>query len=65
MEKKDEYLPDGTRMFNPTKPHGVVYGGGKDDGQWVQDGVTYRADRTPLGYEAKVVNDRLLKLSKG
>ena len=46
--KPDEFTPDGVRMFNPTKPHGIVYGDGKVEAAFVQEGVEYKADRTPL-----------------
>ena len=53
MAKKDPtVLPDETRngvkLFNPTRPHGVVYGDGKTEVAFVQDGIEYRADRTPV-----------------
>jgi hypothetical protein len=50
MTHKDEYTVDGTLLFNPTRPHGTVYGAGPDEGKWVQDGVHYRGDRKPVGY---------------
>jgi hypothetical protein len=54
----DRFLPDGTRLFNPTKPHGVVYydaAYGECPTRFVQelDGreVHYAADGRPVGYE--------------
>jgi len=44
----DEFHEDGTKLFNPTKAHGTIYADGHTEGQWVQDGVIYRADRLPL-----------------
>jgi hypothetical protein len=51
--KPDEYAADGTRLFNPTKPHGTIYADGFQEGKWVQDNVVYRADRLPVGYSPK------------
>ena len=48
-----EFAPDGTKLFNPNKSHGVVYADGFNEGKWFQDGVVYRADRFPVGYEPK------------
>lgn len=50
--KPDEFHEDGTRLFNPTRPHGTVYGGIEGDARWVQDGITYRSDRLPVGHGA-------------
>ena len=46
----DEFHEDGTRLFNPHKPHGTVYGDGYLEARWVQDGVQYRGDRLPVGH---------------
>ena len=63
MTKPDEFTADGTRLFNPTRPHGIVYGGGPGDGRWVQDGITYNGDRKPVGYvEPAPVDQKTLKL---
>lgn len=51
--KPDEYHEDGTRLFNPTKGHGVVFGDGAIEARWEQDGVQYRADRLPVGHIAQ------------
>jgi len=48
-----EFAPDGTRLFNPNKPHGTVYADGFNEAKWFQDGVLYRADRFPVGYVEK------------
>lgn len=53
VEEVAEFAPDGTRLFNPNKPHGTVYADGFSEGKWFQDGVVYRADRFPVGYGAK------------
>ena len=53
MIAKDEFTADGTRLFNPNKPHGTVYGGSAEDGRWVQDGIVYGGDRKPVGYVEK------------
>jgi len=47
---KDEYLADGTRLFNPHRAHGTVYSDGASETRYVQDGVEYRGDRKPVGY---------------
>lgn len=48
--KEDEFHADGTRMFNPTKPHGTVYGGNANEARWIQDNIEYRGDRLPVGH---------------
>lgn len=48
--KPDEFHSDGTLLFNPTLPHGLIYGDGKVEGQFMQDGIVYRADRLPVGH---------------
>jgi hypothetical protein len=63
MSQADEFTVDGTRLFNPNKPHGTVYGGSAEDGRWVQDGVTYRGDRKPVRYvEPAPAEPKTLKL---
>jgi hypothetical protein len=47
---KEEYLADGTRLFNPNRAHGTVYSDGASETRYVQDGVEYRGDRKPVGY---------------
>jgi len=61
MTQKDEYTVDGTMLFNPSRPHGTVYGGSAEDGRWVQDGVIYRGDRKPLGYVELAVEQKAPK----
>jgi hypothetical protein len=61
MIAKDEYLADGTLLFNPTRPHGSVYGGGPEDGRWVQDGIIYGGDRKPVGYVEQVADAKAPK----
>jgi len=47
----DNFLADGTRLFNPTKPHGTVYSDGYSDARFSQNGVLYRGDGKPVGYQ--------------
>lgn len=47
----DEFHEDGTRLFNPRKPHGTVFGANTQDARWIQDGIEYRADRLPVGHK--------------
>lgn len=56
MTQKDEYTVDGTMLFNPSRSHGTVYGGGSDEAKWVQDGIHYRGDRKPVGYVEPAVD---------
>ena len=49
----DEFHEDGTRLFNPSRPHGTVYGDGAIEARWVQDGIQYRGDRLPVGHVAQ------------
>jgi hypothetical protein len=51
---EDDFAPDGTRLFNPKKPHGTVYADGFTEARFFQEGVLYRVDRYPVGYGAKV-----------
>lgn len=58
MVKKDEILPDeyrnGVRLFNPSKPHGVIYADGFEEAKWDQEGILYRGDRTPILTDKKL-----------
>ena len=49
----DEFHEDGTRLFNPHRSHGTVYGDAALDGRWVQDGILYSGDRLPVGHVSK------------
>ena len=63
MTQPDEFTADGTRLFNPTRPHGMVYGGGPGDGRWVQDDVVFGGDRKPVDYvEPAPADQKTLKL---
>lgn len=62
MVKSDEmaeFAPDGTRLFNPKKPHGTVYADGFTEAKWFQDGILYRADRFPVDYEKDTPEKKL------
>jgi hypothetical protein len=46
---KDEYAEDGkTRLFNPSKPHALIYSDGHSEAKYLQDHQYYRGDRTPI-----------------
>jgi hypothetical protein len=51
---KDERLPDGTLLFNASKPHGQIFG--HEVAKFEQGGVRYGADRRPVGYQPKQAN---------
>lgn len=59
--EKDEFLPDGTALFNASKPHGLVYG--HSEVRYEQGGVQYGADRKPVGYVPKQGKDASAKTS--
>ena len=61
---KDEYLADGTRLFNPNRPHGTVYADGSSETRWVQDGTEFRGDRKPVGYVERETVDLKTPKSK-
>ena len=49
----DRFTAEGVRLFNRTKPHGVIYSDGTPldlIGAFEQEGVRYRADGYPIGY---------------
>lgn len=52
--ERDEFTPDGVRMFNASKPHGVVYCDGFIEVKFIQEyegrELHYRGDRLPVGY---------------
>ena len=50
--KPDEFHEDGTRLFNPSRPHGTIYGDATMAARWQQDGVMYRGDRLPVDHVA-------------
>lgn len=50
-EKPDEFCDDGkTRKLNRSKPYGTVYADGFEETKFVQNGIGYRGDGTPVGY---------------
>jgi hypothetical protein len=50
-ERPDEFCDDGkTRKLNRSKSHGVVYADGFEETKFVQNGIGYRGDGTPVGY---------------
>jgi hypothetical protein len=53
--EKDRFTDDGVRLFNPSKPHGVVYSDGYVEVKYIQEyeghEVQYRGDGAPVGYE--------------
>jgi len=51
--EKDEFLPDGTKLCNLSRPYGLIYSDGMQDARYEQDGRMYRADRKPVGYAPK------------
>jgi hypothetical protein len=55
---KDEYSEDGkTRLFNPSKPHGLIYADGHSEAKYLQEGQYYRGDRTPIAGMTQRPND--------
>ncbi len=52
--ERDQFTEDGVRLFNASKPHGVVYSDGYLEVKYIQeyDGeeVHYRGDGAPCGY---------------
>lgn len=54
--EKDRFTPDGVRLFNATKEHGVVYADGFTEVKYIQmyeeRELHYRGDGTPVGYRA-------------
>src|SRR5437764_526829 len=50
-ERPDEFCDDGkTLKLNRSKPHGTVYADGFEEAKFVQGGIPYRGDGTPVGY---------------
>jgi hypothetical protein len=53
--ERDRFTDDGVRLFNPSKPHGVVYADGFIEVKFIQEyegkEVHYRGDHAPVGYE--------------
>jgi len=60
--QNDEFLADGPKLFNPTRPHGTIYGEGGIEGRFVQDGLVYRGDGRPVGYVETPADQKTLKL---
>lgn len=52
--EKDRFGADGVRLFNPSKPHGVVYSDGYIETKFIQEHegreVHYRGDGLPVGH---------------
>ena len=53
--ERDRFTDDGVRLFNPTKPHGVVYSDGFIEVKFIQEyegrEVHYKGDGAPVGYQ--------------
>jgi hypothetical protein len=53
--ERDRFTDDGVRLFNPTKPHGVVYADGFIEVKFIQEyegrEVHYKGDHAPVGYK--------------
>jgi hypothetical protein len=53
--ERDRFTDDGVRLFNPTKPHGVVYADGFIEVKFIQEyegrEVHYKGDHAPVGYQ--------------
>lgn len=54
---KDEFTEGGTRLFNFTKPHALIYADGHSEAKYLQDGQYYRGDRTPIEGMTQKAND--------
>jgi hypothetical protein len=52
--QRDQFTPDGVRLFNPSKEHGTVYADGYCETKFIQEHegrpINYRGDGTPVGY---------------
>jgi len=50
-ERPDEFCDDGvTLKLNKSKSYGTVYADGFEETKFVQNGIGYRGDGTPVGY---------------
>src|SRR5260221_941658 len=53
--ERDRFTDDGVRLFNPSKPHGVVYADGYFETKYIQEyegrEVHYKGDHAPIGYQ--------------
>lgn len=50
-ERPDEFCDDGvTKKLNRSKSYGVVYADGFEETKFVQNGIGYRGDGTPVDY---------------
>lgn len=56
--ERDRFTPDGVRLFNATKEHGVVYCDGYMEVKYIQEyegrEIHYRGDGAPIGYKEGV-----------
>jgi hypothetical protein len=53
--ERDRFTDDGVRLFNASKPHGVVYADGYFETKYIQEyegrEVHYKGDGAPVGYQ--------------
>lgn len=53
--ERDRFTDDGVRLFNASKPHGVVYADGYFEVKYIQEyegrEVHYKGDGAPVGYK--------------
>jgi hypothetical protein len=56
--ERDRFTPDGVRLFNQTREHGVVYCDGYMEVKYIQEyegrEMHYRGDGAPVGYKEGV-----------
>lgn len=56
--ERDRFTEDGVRLFNASKPHGVVYADGYFETKYIQEyegkEVHYKGDGAPVGYQKGV-----------
>lgn len=56
--ERDRFTDDGVRLFNPSKPHGVIYCDGFMEAKYIQEyegqAVQYKGDGAPVGYQKGV-----------
>lgn len=56
--ERDRFTPDGVRLFNASKEHGVVYCDGYMEVKYIQEyegrEMHYRGDGAPVGYKEGV-----------
>lgn len=53
--QKERFAEDGTRLFNPSLPHGVVYADGYSEAKFIQEWegreVLYQGNHLPVGHK--------------